>query len=255
MRIAGEIFFPWNAASGTVQKNFKAVFIFPAALRSCSSIRHSKTDTDMEKDTGKLHVLTDTVLQDRFSHVELAQMAIEGGASVIQLRQKNGTTREMILMASQIKQLCAERNVLFIVNDRIDVAMASEADGVHLGQDDFPLSLARKLLGDDKIIGGSAGNLDEAMICLTGGADYVGVGPVYTTSSKMDAGPAGGLDLLRNIVEKIPLPVIAIGGVDETNAADVMRAGAQGVAVISSVCCKTDPKASTIVLDEILQSF
>ena len=211
--------------------------------------------THMKRDTGKLHVLTDTALQSRFSHVELAQMAIEGGASVIQLRQKNGTTREMISIASQMKRLCCEGNVLFIVNDRIDVAIASEADGVHLGQDDFPLTLARKLLGDDKIIGGSAGNLDEALICFIGGADYVGVGPVFATSSKMDAGPAGGLDILRTIAEQIPLPVIAIGGVDEKNAADMMGAGARGIAVISSVCCTTDPKASAAALAGILQPF
>ena len=208
----------------------------------------------MKKETGRLHILTDTVLQDRFSHVELARMAIEGGANVIQFRQKTGTTREMISIASQMKRLCAEGNALFIVNDRIDVAMASEADGVHLGQDDFPLSLARKLLGEDKIIGGSAGNLDEAMLCYTGGADYVGVGPVFATSSKMDAGPAGGLDLVRTIAAKIPLPIIAIGGVDEENAAHVLRAGAQGIAVISAVCCKPNPKASTAALNKVLQS-
>ena len=208
----------------------------------------------MNKETGRLHILTDTVVQDRFSHVELARMAVEGGADVIQFRQKVGATKELIAIATQIKQLCAEGNALFIVNDRIDVALASEADGVHLGQDDFPISLARKLLGKDKIIGGSAGNLDEAMLCFNEGADYVGVGPVFATSSKMDAGPACGLDLIRTIVERIPLPVIAIGGVDEENAAQVLRAGARGIAVISAVCCKTNPKASTAALNELLKS-
>ena len=208
----------------------------------------------MKKDTGRLHILTDTVVQDRFSHVELARMAIEGGADVIQFRQKSGTTKEMISIASQIKRLCAEGNALFIVNDRIDIAIASEADGIHLGQDDFPLSLARKLFGENKIIGGSAGNLDEAMLCYNEGADYVGVGPVFATRSKLDAGPAGGLDLIRAIAEKIPLPIIAIGGVDEENAAQVLQAGARGIAVISAVCCKQSPKASTEALSKILQS-
>ncbi len=208
----------------------------------------------MKKETRGLHILTDVVVQDRFSHVELARMAIEGGADVIQFRQKDGATREMISIASQIKRLCAEKDILFIVNDRIDVAMASEADGVHLGQDDFPLSLARRLLGKDKIIGGSAGTLEEAMLCFDGGADYVGVGPVFATSSKIDAGPAGGLDLVRAIAERIPLPIIAIGGVDEENAADVLRAGAKGIAVISAVCCKKNPKVSTAALNKIVRS-
>ncbi len=208
----------------------------------------------MKKETGRFHVLTDTLLQDRFSHVELARMAIEGGADVIQMRQKNGTTKELISIACEMKQVCSEGNALFIVNDRIDVAMASEADGVHLGQDDFPLSLARKLLGENKIIGGSAGNLDEAMVCFKEGADYVGVGPVFVTHSKMDAGPAGGLDLVRAIAEKIPLPVIGIGGVNEENAAHVVRAGARGIAVISAVCCRPDPRASAAALHAILQT-
>ncbi|HIJ42280.1 MAG TPA: thiamine phosphate synthase, partial [Deltaproteobacteria bacterium] len=95
--------------------------------------------------------------------------------------------------------------------------------------------------------------LDEAMLCYAGGADYVGVGPVFATSSKMDAGPAGGLDLVRTIAAKIPLPIIAIGGVDEENAAHVLRAGARGIAVISAVCCRPDPKASTAALNKVLQ--
>lgn len=205
------------------------------------------------KKIGRLHVITDTELQDRFSHVELAKMAIAGGADTIQFRQKSGSTRQMIDIARQMKQLCTNSGVVFIVNDRLDVALASESDGVHLGQDDFPLPLARKILGVNKIIGGSAATLGEAQKCLYEGADYVGFGPVYPTSSKADAGPVSGIDLMKNVIDKVSLPLIAIGGVNKDNAPEVKRAGAHGIAVISAVCCQTDPEYATHELFQALK--
>ncbi len=206
------------------------------------------------KKVGKFHVLTDTVLQNRFSHVELAELAIAGGADTIQLRQKVGATREMIRVASQMQELCHRAGVTFIVNDRVDVAIAARAEGVHLGQDDFPIPLARKLLGEEAIIGGSAGTIEEARRCLLEGADYVGFGPVYTTTSKEDAGPASGVGLLKQIVEAIPLPVIAIGGIGGDNIPLVMEAGAYGIAVISAVCCQEDPRDAANCLRRLLES-
>ena len=197
------------------------------------------------KKIGRLHILTDTVLQERFSHVDLTSMAISGGADTIQFRQKRGSTREMIEVARQMKRVCSEAGATFIVNDRIDIAIAAEADGVHLGQDDFPAPLARKLLGKDMIIGGSAGTIEEARICLSEGVDYIGFGPVYPTSSKDDAGPVSGLEILDRVVNEIPLPIIAIGGVDSENTPEVIKAGARGIAVISAVCCKEDPEQAT----------
>ena len=137
----------------------------------------------MTKEIGKLHILTDTILQSRFSHIELTEKAIAGGADTIQFRHKQGPTREMIQVSTEIKRLCTEKGVIFIVNDRIDVAIASEADGVHLGQDDFPIPLARKLLGDNRIIGGSAATMEEARKCLSDGADYVGFGQLLANRS------------------------------------------------------------------------
>lgn len=204
------------------------------------------------KQIGKLHILTDTVLQSRFSHMEITRLAIAGGADTIQYRQKSGSTREMIEIARNMKQLCSEAGVTFIVNDRLDVAIAAEADGVHLGQDDFPIPMARELLGEGRIIGGSAATLDEARKCLSEGADYVGFGPVYPTSSKDDAGPVSGIDILKQVVEIIPLPIIAIGGVGAENIPDVMRAGAHGIAVISAVCCQDDPEEATRSLYQAL---
>ncbi len=208
----------------------------------------------MHEKIGRLHVLTDTLLQSRFSHVQLAEMAIAGGADTIQFRHKEGSTREMIEMATQMKRACADKNVAFIVNDRIDIAIAAQADGVHLGQDDFPIPLARKLLGNDRMIGGSAATLEEARKCLADGADYVGFGPVFPTGSKGDAGPVTGIEALKMIVEVIPLPIIAIGGVDEGNTAGVMRSGAHGIAVISAVCCRQDPRQATQGLCQAIHS-
>lgn len=208
----------------------------------------------MTKTIGRLHVLTDTALQSLFSHAELAKLAITGGADTIQFRQKSGSTREMISTARQLKQLCAESGVTFIVNDRIDVAMASDADGVHLGQEDFPVSLARKLLGKDKIIGGSAAVPEEIRKCFEEKVDYIGFGPVFSTESKDDAGPVSGIAQLKEIVQTISLPIIVIGGINAENVPDVIRAGAYGIAVISAVCCQKDPEEATRTLSRVLHS-
>jgi len=204
------------------------------------------------KQIGKLHILTDTVLQTCFSHMELAGLAINGGADTIQLRQKSGSTREMIRVATQMKQLCADNGVTFIVNDRVDVAIAAEADGVHLGQEDFPVPLARELLGEERVIGGSASTMEEARKCLSEGADYVGFGPVYPTTSKDDANPVSGVAILKQVVEAIPLPIIAIGGVSAENLPGVVRVGAHGIAVISAVCCQENPEQATRALHQAL---
>jgi thiamine-phosphate pyrophosphorylase len=205
------------------------------------------------KKIGRFHVLTDTCLQTQFSHLELAELAIAGGADTIQLREKSRETREMIRVAEQIQDLCKKAGVTFIVNDRVDVAIASHADGVHLGQNDFPIPLARSLLGEGAIVGGSAGNIEEARRCLLEGADYIGFGPVYFTTSKEDAGPAGGLDLLKQVVKEIPLPIVAIGGITRENAPRVMHTGVHGIAVISAVCCQKDPAEATQCLRRLLE--
>jgi thiamine-phosphate pyrophosphorylase len=202
---------------------------------------------------GKLHLLTDVVLQSRFSHEDLATLGIAGGADTIQLREKGGSTRAMIEVAIRMGAVCRRAGVPLIVNDRIDVAIAADADGVHLGQSDFPIPLARKLLGEEKIIGGSAATFEEAKICLAEGADYVGFGPVYVTGSKEDAGPVSGPAVLKQVVEAIPLPVIAIGGITAGNVPEVMKAGAYGIAVISAVCCQIDPEGATRALREALE--
>jgi thiamine-phosphate pyrophosphorylase len=206
------------------------------------------------KKIGRLHILTDAVLQSRFSHLELTELALAGGADTIQFRQKTASTREMILLARQMQALCHKSGVCFMVNDRVDVAIAAQADGVHLGQDDFPIPLARKVLGPKAIIGGSASTLEEARKCFLEGADYIGFGPVFPTTSKDDAGPSSGLEGLALVLREVPLPVIAIGGIDRFNAPDIIRCGAHGIAVISAVCGRPDPREATEHLKRVLES-
>ena len=159
----------------------------------------------------------------------------------------------MIEITRKLKAICTEAGVPFIVNDRVDVAIASQADGVHLGQDDFPLTLARKLMREDVIIGGSAVTLEDAQKCLVEGADYVGFGPVYPTDSKPDASAPTGIELMEKAIQAVPLPFIAIGGIQAKNVAEVMRAGVYGIAVISAVCCQADPKEATQMLSHALR--
>lgn len=203
---------------------------------------------------GRIHILTDTVLQERFSHVEIARLAAEGGGDVIQFRQKQGATRDLIQAATELQEVCRRFNACFVVNDRIDVALASNADGVHLGQSDFPVHMARELLGKGKIIGGSASTIEEALSCEEQGADYIGFGPVFGTTSKEDAGPVSGLDMLKEVAAAVSIPVIAIGGISAENAQAVMEAHAHGIAVISSVCCQEDPLGATKRLVEIVKA-
>lgn len=197
------------------------------------------------KPIGKLHVLTDTVLQDRFSHIDLTRMALEGGADTIQYRQKVGKTREMIETALAMQALCSEAGAILIVNDWVDVAIAANVDGVHLGQEDFPIQKARDLLGPDKVIGATAKTVVQIQQAVSDGADYVGFGPIYATGSKADAGDVKGLDGLSVMVQAVSVPVVAIGGIGLETAQDVMAAGASAIAVISAICCQDDPVVAT----------
>jgi len=199
-------------------------------------------------------VLTDATLQDRFGHEELARLAIAGGADTIQFREKRASTRDQIRLARALGEVCRRVGAALIVNDRIDVALAADAAGVHLGQTDFPIALARRLLGPDRIIGGSASSLAQAQEAMWAGADYVGLGAIYATASKADASAPLGPETLRAVAQGIEIPVIAIGGIDRTRVAEVMAAGAHGVAVIQAVALAPDPQAATAALLEAIRA-
>ncbi len=200
-----------------------------------------------------LHVLTDRKLSLGRSHVEVARAAIAGGARLIQFREKEMSTRDLVETAQQLRALTRQAGVALIVNDRLDVALAVDADGVHVGQDDMPVLLARKLMGAGKIVGVSAGNLDEALRGVADGADYLGVGPVFATGSKADAGAPLGLAGLAEIKRHVSIPVVAIGGITAANVSDVLAAGADGIAVISAVVSQEDIAGATRELLNVMR--
>lgn len=197
----------------------------------------------MERIAG-LYVIIDTQALGTRSEVEVAREAIQGGAKIIQLRDKIRAKAELLSVAQELRKICAEYDTLFIVNDHLDIALASDADGLHVGQEDLPLTVARKLLSGDKIVGCSAATLDEALQAEEQGADYIAVGSIYPTPSKPGTRLAG-LDTLRQVKKAVSVPVVAIGGINEDNVADVISAGANAVAVISAVLRADDVKETS----------
>ncbi len=201
-----------------------------------------------------LHVLTDRELSGGRDLLTVAEAAIDGGATVIQLRDKQASMRSLVEQGLLLRKLTRERDVLFIVNDHIDVALAVDADGVHLGQDDdMPLPLARRILGPERLLGISAGNPAEVAAALAADADYLSIGPIYPTQTKADAGPSIGLRLLADVAANFTTPVIGIGGITAENATAVIQAGAVGVAVIAAVVGVADISAAAHKLAEAVR--
>jgi thiamine-phosphate pyrophosphorylase len=151
------------------------------------------------------------------------------------------STAAMVLEAKEIAKLCKPKKALFLVNDRVDVALGAGAGGVHIGQGDMPLPAARKILGKKKIIGVTVHNAAEAVLAKKGGADYVSVSPIFATATKSDAGAPCGVELIKEIKKKVRLPVVAIGGINESNLREVLGAGADSVAVVSAIVCAPNP--------------
>jgi thiamine-phosphate diphosphorylase len=186
-------------------------------------------------------------------HVQVVSEAIRGGADVIQLREKDLSSRDLVEAGRQLRRLTREAGVLFIVNDRVDVALAVDADGVHVGQDDMPADIVRRLIGPDKILGVSAATPEEALRAKADGADYLGVGAIYATSTKADAGAATGPARLGEIRRAVDLPLVAIGGLNVHNAAEAVSHGADGVAVISAVVGAPDVYSATLALKAVVE--
>ncbi len=189
-----------------------------------------------------LYVITSDDRVAGRGHLDVARAALAGGADALQLRDKTLGGKELLRLAVEMRRLVEESGsgCLFLVNDRVDVALSSRAHGVHLGQEDLPAAAAREILGPDMVLGLSAGTVEEALIAEREGADYLGVGPVFPTPSKPDAGEPIGLDGLRAIRRAVNLPLVAIGGINEENLRAVFEAGADGVAVISAVSSAVD---------------
>jgi len=186
------------------------------------------------------YFITDAGLSRR-GNISDVKSALAAGVGIIQYRNKNAAGSQMYEEALELRSLCRGKTLL--VNDRVDIALAVGADGVHLGQNDIPYGIARKILGKKKIIGLTVHNLKEARQAQRWGADYIGVAPVFPTSTKSDAAKAVGIKLIREIKRRINIPVVALGGVNLSNARDIIRAGAGGLCAISAVVSKKDVRA------------
>jgi thiamine-phosphate pyrophosphorylase len=186
------------------------------------------------------------------SHLHMARAALAGGASVIQLRAKELPIAKTLQMAHEIRHLTRHYNALFIVNDRVDVALCARADCVHIGTDDMPVAEARRVLGPHCLIGASCGDPDEARHAERAGADYIGAGAVFGTATKSDAGAAIGIRALRAIVDATTLPVTAIGGITQDNIASVFAAGAVMACVISAIAYAGDGEAMTVATRDLV---
>jgi thiamine-phosphate pyrophosphorylase len=202
-----------------------------------------------------LYLVTDAGLSRGRSQSEIVQAAIRGGVTIVQYREKHAATREMIAEAAELCEICRRNHVPFIVNDRLDVALAVDADGMHVGQDDMPASIARRLIGPDKILGVSAENVEQARAAVADGANYIGASPIFSTPTKPDAPPPMGIAGLEQLTRAVPIPVVAIGGVNANNAAGIMHAHAAGIAVVSAIVSAEDVEASARELRSIVDRF
>jgi thiamine-phosphate pyrophosphorylase len=207
---------------------------------------------DKLKRLSGLYVIVDTQALLKGRHIDVAKAAIAGGARVIQLRDKTSTKKELLPIAEQLKELCAEHNVLFIINDHLDLLLAVDADGLHLGQDDLPIKTTRRLLPVDKILGISTRTVDGAVAAQVEGADYIAVGAMYPTPSKQ-AAQVVGVERLKQVRKAVALPLVAIGGINKENAAAVMAAGADSIAVIRAVAQAEAPEKAARELVNIIE--
>ncbi len=185
--------------------------------------------------------------------VRTARMAAENGATVVQLRAPAWKKRQWLETARELKVALAPLGVPLIINDQVDVALAVDAEGVHIGQDDLPVAETRRLIGPGKILGLSVSNAAE-LVSVPEGVDYLGIGPVYPTGTKPDAGAATGLPLFAGLVEATLLPVVGIGGIHAGNCTPLFTAGARGVAVVSAICGQADVARATAGLAEIIRA-
>ena len=199
-----------------------------------------------------LYIVTDRSWLGTKSLSAQVEESIVNGATFVQLREKDISLEEFTAIAREIKSICVRHNVPFVINDDIDVALAVDADGVHIGQSDISLPRARSLLGNEKIIGVSAGSLEEALNAKENGADYIGVGAIFPTSTKENADSVS-VELLRNITECTNIPTVAIGGIGEDNISELAGSGIDGVAVISAVFAQEDIGKATKNLKAVVK--
>jgi thiamine-phosphate pyrophosphorylase len=201
-----------------------------------------------------LYLVTDRPLARGRPLEDIVAAALRGGVTMVQLREKEGSTREFIALAERILPLTRARHVPLIINDRVDVALAVDADGVHLGQSDMPCAAARRLLGPDRIIGLSVESTEQAEAAQACDADYLGVSPIHTTPTKPELETGLGLDGLRRIRALSRHPLVAIGGMNAQTLPGALSAGTDGVAVVSAICSADDPEAAARELAALVRA-
>lgn len=201
----------------------------------------------MQPSEWRAYLVTQQSLSANRTTEAIVEAAIDGGVDVVQLREKDLDARTRYRIGQRVRELTADADVDLVVNDRIDIAAAIDADGVHLGQSDLPIEVARDQLGEDAVVGCSTSTVEEAEAAVDAGADYLGVGAVYGTSSKdVDETKDGiGPERIAEIARAVDVPIVGIGGIDASNAAAVVEAGAAGVAVISAITSADDPEVAT----------
>ena len=203
----------------------------------------------MDKTKLQLYFIMGTTNVGNKDPLKVVEDAVRGGITTLQLREKGEGAlvgAELKAFANKCKALCKEQNVLFIINDDVDLALEIGADGVHIGQDDGVIADIRKKIGPNKVLGVSTNTINEALVASDAGADYLGVGPLFETTSKADADPIIGPDIIGEIVQQLPgLPIVGIGGISERKARKVIRAGASGIAVISAITGEDDTEEAT----------
>ena len=211
----------------------------------------------LNPDALRLYLVTDQSLMRGRPLADVVAAAVQGGVSCVQLREKNLSTRDFLAQALMLKKLLAPQRVPLVINDRIDIALACGAEGVHLGQSDLPVAQARQLLPPQVFIGWSVETMNDVLQSATLPLDYLGVSPVFATPTKTDTGTAWGLEGLALVRAATALPLVAIGGMHAGNARQVLRAGADGLAVVSALCAADDPQAAAaglrLLCDEALR--
>ncbi|MFH1858033.1 MAG: thiamine phosphate synthase [Candidatus Omnitrophota bacterium] len=207
---------------------------------------------DIEK--GSLYVITDPKAQRGRSHLEVLTEAIRGGASMVQLRDKEADDGALIEAGKALRKICDQYHALFIVNDRMEVARTVGADGLHIGQDDISIAEARRRIGPEKLLGVSTHSLDQARRAAQEGADYIGLGPIFQTPTKPDYPPVG-LELIRQVRKHLSIPLVAIGGIDALNIQTVMASGSDAVAVVRSVVAQDDIQTAAKTLCSLITSW
>jgi thiamine-phosphate pyrophosphorylase len=199
-----------------------------------------------------LYLVTDRSLSLGRDMEWIVEEAVKGGVTMVQLREKDCSTREFIDLAIRLKQKLAPYHVPLIINDRADVALAADADGLHIGQSDMDCCMARQLLGAGKIIGLSVENMEQVYESNNSDVDYIGISPVFSTTTKTNTAPPFGLGGIREVIAISNHPVVAIGGINLTNVREIMKSGAYGIAVVSAICSAESPKEAAFELKQKL---